>query len=118
MILQAGVELNLNSLQKLFEASLLEANGSELKLCIEQVYIATCVAVSQGISIIEDMRSRLPDLPERVQGQHILTPEEAERWLLDFESIQNAHNAAAAARDIKRDADQPRGRGRPKAKAE
>ncbi len=119
MVLQAGVELNLKSLQQLFESSFVQATFLEVNLCIEQVYIATCVAVSKGLSIIEAMRNRAPELPERVQGQHVLTPAEAERWQLDFESLKNAHGAAEAARQIKRDADQPRGRGRPaKAKAE
>lgn len=113
MHLQAGCEFNLASLDKLFHQVFYAENTPEQQLRVEQVYIAVTAAASNALLMIETMRELMPELPDRVQGQHILTPAEAERWLHDYPMIENKHNAGQIAREVKRDADKPKGRGRP-----
>lgn len=113
MHLHAGAELSLMSLQALFDKACNETVPAERDLCVQQVYIALNAVVSRGALMIEAMKEQRPDLADRVQGQHVLSPEEAERWTLEFESVKNAHGAAEAARQIQRDQAKPRGRGRP-----
>ena len=118
MHLQAGCELHLNSLQQLFEQVVNDAPTAEQGLRIEQIYVAASVAASHAFSMLEAMRALIPDgCPQRVQGQHILTPAEAERWLLDSQMLASTHAAEKLARELKReakqDADKPKGRGRP-----
>jgi len=116
MHLQAGVELHLNSLKQLFYRAYENEQTAEQSLRVEQVYISIVTAVARGLDLLESIHEHYgnPDqIPQRIQAQHVLTPPEAERWLLEFESLKNAHNAAEAARQIARDKDKPRGRGRP-----
>lgn len=113
MHLQAGVELNLNSIQTLFSQVMAEPGSPERQLRIEHTYIAATVALSRAHDLVQAMQAYDLELPARIQGQHMLTPEEAERWQTDYKSLENAQAAAEAARQIKRDADRPRGRGRP-----
>lgn len=118
MHLQAGCELHLNSLQQLFEQVVNDAPTAEQGLRIEQIYVAASVAASHAFSMLEAMRALIPDgCPQRVQGQHILTPAEAERWMLDAQMLASTHAAEKLARELKReakqDADKPKGRGRP-----
>lgn len=114
MHLQAGVELHFDSLNKLFESVWQGEHTPEQHLRVEQVFISINTAIARGVNLLNDILETVDeDLPKRVQGQNIMTPEEAERWLLEWESLKNAHGAAEAARQIKRDNDRPRGRGRP-----
>jgi hypothetical protein len=117
MYLQAGCELNLNSLHKLFDDCMYGegADTPEQQLRIEQVYVAVSVAASRAVTTLELMRDVIPEAnrPVRIQGQHILTPAEAERWLLDAQMLESKHEAEKLSRNVKRDADKPKGRGRP-----
>jgi|GEM_PF-2020680 len=115
MHLQAGFELNLTSLQKLFEHVFYAEPTPEQKQRVDQVYIAVSVAASRALMILQTMRDLIPEgyEPDRIQAQHILTPEEAQRWSLDYSMIENKHNAEKVARDNKRELDKPKGRGRP-----
>ncbi|BEV09338.1 hypothetical protein [Methylophilus sp. DW102] len=116
MHLQATIEVNFASLNKLFESVFFaEQSSDEQKLRVEQVYIAMQAALAAGVSWLNSIHEIYDEelAPKRIQAQHVLTPPEAERWLLEFESLKNAHNAAEAARQIARDKDKPRGRGRP-----
>jgi hypothetical protein len=116
MHLQAGVELHLNSLKQLFYRAYENEQTAEQSLRVEQVYISIVTAVARGLDVLESIHEHYgnPDqIPQRIQAQHVLTPPEAERWLLEFESLKNAHNAGQEARQIARDKDKPRGRGRP-----
>ncbi len=117
MALQLGAELNLNSLQKLFDEVRAEDPAlPEWRLQIEQVWIAAHVVAARALDMVERMKNdvREGDMPERIQGQHILSPAEAERWMLDYPMIENRHAAEKAARQEKRDAAKPKGPGRPK----
>ncbi|ALF87424.1 MULTISPECIES: hypothetical protein [Ralstonia solanacearum species complex] len=115
MALQLGVELNTSSLKKLFD----EVNGDESpewRLQMEQIWVTAHVMASRGLDLIDHMASlvREDDMPERIQGTHILSPDEARQWLIDYPMIENRHAAEAANRQEKRDAAKPRGAGRPK----
>lgn len=117
MALQLGAELNLNSLQKLFdEVRAEDPSLPEWRLQIEQVWVAAHVVAARALDMVERMKDGVRDgeMPERVMGQHILSPAEAQRWLLDYPMIENRHAADAAARQEKRDAAKPKGPGRPK----
>lgn len=116
MALQLGGELHLNSLQKLFdEVRHEDPNLPEWRLQIEQIWVAAHVVAARALDLVEHMKSgvREGEMPERVMGQHILSPAEAQRWLLDYPMIENRHAAEAAARQDKRDAAKPKGPGRP-----
>ena len=117
MALQLGAELNLNSLQKLFDEVRAEDHSlPEWRLQIEQVWIAAHVVAARALDMVERMKDSVRDgeMPERVMGQHILSPAEAQRWILDYPMIENRHAADAAARQEKREAAKPKGPGRPK----
>lgn len=114
MHLQAGCDLHLNSIKKLFEDALNAEQTAEHNLRIEQICIAATVAASRALFVLEFIQSNCPfELPARIQGQHILTSAEAERWLLDSQMLESRHNAEKLAREVKRDAEKPKGRGRP-----
>jgi len=116
MHLQAGVELNLDSIDKLFTDSYYAEPTPEQRLRIEQVYVAIKVSASRAFALLEsaqDLMANAEIQVERIQGQHILTPAEAERWLLDSQMLESKHEAEKLARDVKREADKPKGRGRP-----
>ncbi|WP_407059087.1 transposase [Ralstonia syzygii subsp. celebesensis] len=115
MALQLGVELNTTSLKKLFD----EVNGEESpewRIQMEQIWVTAHAMASRGLDLIDHMAGlvREDDMPERIQGTHILSPDEARQWLIDYPMIENRHAAEAANRQEKRDAAKPRGAGRPK----
>lgn len=113
MHLQAGCELHLNSLRKLFDDVFYAEPTPESQLRIEQVYVAMSVAASCAFSMLEDVRELIPDFaPERIQGQHILTPEESERWLLDKQMLEGKHAADKLAREVVRENSKEGKRGR------
>lgn len=108
MALQLEAELPINSLQKLFE----EVNAEdpalpEWRLQIEQVWIAAHVVAARAMDMLERMSgvATIAELPERIQGHHILTPAEAERWMLDFPMIENRHEGKKAFRKGQDEAD-------------
>ncbi|AST88004.1 transposase [Ralstonia pseudosolanacearum] len=115
MALQLEAELPMSSLRKLFE----EVNGDESpewRIQMEQIWVTAHVMASRSLDLIDHMASlvREDDMPERIQGTHILSPDEARQWLIDYPMIENRHAAEAANRQEKRDAAKPRGAGRPK----
>lgn len=117
MALQLGAELNMNGLQKLFEEVRAEdPNLPEWKLQLEQIWVTAHVVAARALDMVERMKESVRDgeMPERVMGQHILSPAEAQRWLLDYPMIENRHGAEEAARQEKREAAKPKGPGRPK----
>lgn len=116
MHLQAGVEVNLNSIQKLFEELNHEDSSSpEYRLRLEQVWVVASICASRSLGVLERLRaiSMIEDLPDNIQGQHILTPAEAQRWALDAPMIESKHSAEKLSREVKRENDKPKGRGRP-----
>ncbi|VVG72118.1 hypothetical protein PAP18089_03111 [Pandoraea apista] len=115
MALQLEAELPINSLRKLFEeVSSESADAPENRLQMEHIWIAANVVAARALDIVALIKATEEDLPERLQGTHILSPEETARWLLDYQTIENRHAAEAIARQEKRDAAKPRGAGRPR----
>ena len=112
MALQLGSELHLNSLKKLFEET--DAEAPEGRLQLEQLWVTAHTVAARALDLVQLMHDQAPDgMPERVMGTHILSPAEAERWLLDYPSIENRYAAEQAKRQERRDAAKPKGPGRP-----
>jgi hypothetical protein len=114
MALQLGGELHLNSLRKLFDDTDIRAPEGQLQ--IEHVWIAANALAARAYDLTYHILTNVPrgtKLPERPHGNHILTPEEAEAWLLNYPLIENRYAAETASRQEKREAAKPRGRGRP-----
>ena len=112
MALQLGTELHLNSLKRLFEETDQEAPEGILQ--VEQLWVVANTVAARALDLLEFMRARVPDgMPERPMTHHMLTPEEAIRWLQDYPLIENRFEAEATLRKERRDATKPRGPGRP-----
>jgi len=106
----------LDSIDKLFADSYYAEPTPEKRLRIEQVFVAIKVSASRAFVLLESVQELMANAEiqvDRIQGQHILTPAEAERWLLDSQMLESKHEAEKLARDVKREADKPKGRGRP-----
>jgi len=117
MALQLEAELPINGLQMLFMEVVEEDRSQpEWKLQMEQIWVTAHVVAARAADMIHSMKSsvRAGDMPERAMGPHILTKEEAERWLMSYSTIENRYEAEKALRQTKRDEEKPRGRGRPK----
>ncbi|WP_209022512.1 H-NS family nucleoid-associated regulatory protein [Rhodocyclus gracilis] len=113
MSLQLGGELHLNSLRKLFDE--VDTQAPEGMLQAEHVWIAANALAARALDLLDYLQARAPEgMPDRPQARHLLTPEEAQRWLLDYPLIENRHAAEAAVRESRREASRPRGPGRPK----
>lgn len=117
MALQLEAELPLNALHKLFEEELSGIGTPESRLRLEQIWVVAHNAAATALDILGKLQGLNEVtglvLPERQMGQHILTVEEAERWMLDKPLLENRYNTQRALREDKRSQDKPRGRGRP-----
>lgn len=115
LALHAMADLQLTGLRKQFDEVLGEpSDGQEWQLRIEQIWITANTVAAQATALIEHMRSACPtDLPERIHSQHLMTPAEAKRWVLDYQMVVNLDEAAKADRKDQREAAKPRGPGRP-----
>ncbi len=119
MALQAEAELPLAAIEKLFMDLCREPESPEWRQQVEQVWITAHVIASRAAYMIDEIRDAGLSyaLPDHIGGPHILTPEEAQRWLLDYPMIANRHAAEAAQRKEARDAARPKGPGRPRGSA-
>lgn len=112
MALQFGAELHLNSLKKLFVETV--AVGSEGAFQVETIWIVANTLAARALDLVDFIRTDYPGkLPDRPMTQHLLTPEEAIRWLQDYPLIENRFEAERALRESRREAARPRGPGRP-----
>ena len=113
---QAGVEINLQSLQALFEEVKKDSpDAPEWELRLQQVWFATHAAVARATSLLEHVRETVPmDMPEQVSTPNMLTPDEVMRWTLEWETMVSKAKVAAATRADLRAQEGPRGVGRPK----
>jgi hypothetical protein len=107
---QRAVELKLEGLWKNF-AQEAGAGTEDARLRLEQQWVAANIIAARALETVQRMREASPvDLPERIMGQHILTPEEAERWARDARLIEDVEfserNGLAEP--------EKRGRGRPR----
>lgn len=113
MALQLGGELHLNSLRRLFDETDIQAPEGLLQA--EQIWIVVNTLTARSMDLLEYLQARCPEnMPARPMTRHMLTTEEAERWLLDYPLIENRYAAEQAMRQEKRDASKPKGPGRPK----
>ena len=88
------------------------AQTDDARLRLEQQWVTAHIIAARAIDAIERMRELSPvALPERIMGQHTLTPAEAERWLVDARMIENAECIEDATLT---DSSEKRGRGRPR----
>ncbi|MCZ4065629.1 hypothetical protein NB636_06320 [Oxalobacter aliiformigenes] len=113
--LQAECELPINSLEKLFEE---HVNSSEKEYWerMGQIWITANVVCARAVDLITRMKDVLEEdnLPKRIQTEHTMLPDEAERWILDYRRIVNDHENARYERQRKREEAAPRRRGRPR----
>ncbi len=119
LALQAEAELPIAALQKLFnEVNAEDASLTEHREQLEQVWIAAHVVFAKALNVIQHLCDTVVDggvpMPDRISGTHIMTPAEAQRWILDYPMILNRHEAEAANRKEAREAAKPKGPGRPK----
>jgi hypothetical protein len=113
MALQLGAELHLNSLKRLFEET--DPQAPEGTLQVEQLWVVANTLAARALDLLAFMSARVPDgMPDRPMTQHMLTPEEAIRWLQDYPLIENRFAAESAVRESRREAARPKGPGRPK----
>jgi len=119
LALGKGVEVHLNGLRMQFEEIAADHVDAEHRLRMEQVWVAAHLAAARAIDLVESMAAAWDraDMPARILSQHVLTPEEAARWLHDAPLIESRADAEKALREQKRAAEQPRKPGRPKGAA-
>ena len=122
MALQLGAELPMNALRKLIDETVAEDTAApEWALRMDHLWIAAHAVLARAIDLVEDLRGLCPvdgvDMPDRPRGEHILTQEEALRWVQDYALIENRFEAQQAVRQQKRDEAKPKGPGRPKGSA-
>jgi hypothetical protein len=101
--LQATCEIGLNGLLMQFNEATNSLETPEKQLRIEHAYIATVVATSRALELVEHMRKAGYTLPERIKGEHILTPEESARWVHDYPMLESAHSAKQVKREVDRE---------------
>lgn len=119
MALQEEACLPINSLRTLFDELLRESAtdpSAESRLRVEHAWIAAHIVAARAMDVLADLYRGTEDLdlPKRALGTHILTPEEAQEWLLAKGMIQNKHEAAKAQRKEAAEAAKPKGPGRPR----
>lgn len=108
---QAECEVALNSLQAVFNEQLNDMEVAEKDLRIEQLWVTANVIAARAAAVVEHIRLQgLIDLPDAITSKHVLTDDEAQRWLLDYPLIERKHEAAKAKREDVR----PNRPGRPK----
>ncbi|CAD6876112.1 hypothetical protein [Methylomonas fluvii] len=97
---QAECEVALSSLKAVFTGELSDDHIAEKNLRIEQIWIAANVIAARAGALVEHIRLQsLTDLPNAITGYHMLTDDEAQRWLLDYPLIERKHEAAKAKRE-------------------
>ncbi|MCQ8103263.1 hypothetical protein NP590_04015 [Methylomonas sp. SURF-2] len=110
---QAECEVALNSLQAVFNEQLNDIELTEKDLRIEQLWVTANVIAARAATVMEYIRLHsLVDLPSTITSKHMLSDDEAQRWLLDYPLIERKHEAAKAKREDAR----PKRPGRPSKK--
>ncbi len=114
--LQREAELPIDGLRQLFEREReFWVDSDEAGLRVDHIWLAVNAIAARALDLIGMMRGSAPvPLPERVLGEHILTPAEAEAWLQTSALLLNEYEARKAQRQEAREAEQPHKRGRPK----
>lgn len=113
---QAGVEINLQSLQALFEEVKKDGHDApEWDLRLQQIWFATHAVAARATALLEHVQATVPvAMPEQAATPNMLTPDEVMRWTLEWETMMSKAKVAAATRADLRAQEGPRGVGRPK----
>lgn len=112
---QAECELALNSLRQLFEDCINDDHKTERDLRIEQVWVTLHVTAARAMDALVFLRGfGLEGMPQSIGIDNMLTEDEAYQWRNDYQTLQGQHLVNKANRQEKRDAEKPKGPGRPK----
>lgn len=120
MHLQGQAQIAIEGLEQLFQDAVnkSDATSPEHRLRMEQVWIAAHVVAARASDLLGTLSQVDYGLPDRVKGEHILTPPEAEAWIQGWNTLKAEASATRYAREearaMERAAQQPRGRGRPR----
>lgn len=116
LIAQGTCESALMALRRMYRAAVSpHEDVPERELQVDHVWITLHAIAAMALDAISMIRDEdVQPLPERVLGQHLLTPEEAKRWIVEWRTLEGRAQAEAAVRQQQRDDARPRGPGRPK----
>lgn len=116
LVHQAACELAVLSLDKLYaDASSVLDGMPERDMQLDQVWITVHAIAARALDLIATMRrDDFKDYPDRVIGPAVLTDEEAQRWLIEYRTLERRTEAEAAVRQHQREESRPRGPGRPR----
>ncbi len=109
------VQYGFAGLQKLWDEVDAEfVDTPEHLLRLETLWFAMHGAVSFGLKTLAHIAANAPTgMPTEITTAHILTPEEADHWAQEWQTISLGFKHKEAQRHDARVAEQPRGRGRP-----
>lgn len=116
MALQLEGELALDSVRKLFDEVNLEGpDAPEWRVQMEQIWVIAHLMSARASALVDYVREtcKVEDMPDRINGTHVLTADECQRWLFDANVLTAGHTERAEERAKAREADRPRKRGRP-----
>ena len=116
LVHQASGELAVAGLMRMYDDAAGQLDGMpERDLQIDQVWITLHAIAARALDAIRRIREEdVQVLPERVLGQHMLTDAEAERWIIEYRTLEHRADAEKAVRQSAREEARPRGPGRPK----
>lgn len=116
LVHQATCELAVLSLDKLYaDASSVLDGVPERDIQLDQVWITVHAIAARALDLIAKIRGDdFKDYPDRVIGPAVLTDEEAQRWLIEYRTLERRTEAEAAVRQHQREESRPRGPGRPR----
>jgi hypothetical protein len=116
LIAQGTCESTLMALRRMYRAAVSpHEDVPERELQVDHVWITLHAIAAMALDAISMIRDEdVQPLPERVLSQHLLTPEEAKRWIIEWRTLEGRMQAEALVRQQQREDARPRGPGRPK----
>lgn len=101
---QEESQINLNSLRKLFEDVNIDPRAPEWRYQIEQVWLTACFVAAMAADTLQALRDvcAVEDLPSSIESVHMMTPQEAARWLDDAAAIKSQYEGRKLAREVLR----------------
>ncbi|MDR0702141.1 MAG: hypothetical protein LBF61_06975, partial [Azoarcus sp.] len=95
------------------------SDAEDARAQIEQQWVTANAIAARALDALRRMQEESPiPLPERITGEHVMTPEEADRWHRDAQLIVNADAMERARIAAQVDGEEPKRRGRPRKTAE
>lgn len=116
LVMQGTCERSLLALRAAYrKATSPHEEVPERELQVNQVWITLHAIAAMALDCIDMIREEdIQPLPDRVLGPNVLTPEEAKRWIVEWNTLAGRMQAEAAVRQQQREDARPRGPGRPK----